>query len=142
MNGRFFLDTNVFVYSLDKQSPKKAEIARRLIRSGVDSEKGIVSYQVVQEFFHVALRKFAAPMPIPDCEQYLAIAFRPMLAVYFSALLCGEALRIHGQHGVPWFDALIVAAALEAECDALYSEDLQHGRTFGKLKIQNPFIGL
>ena len=141
MNGRFFLASNVFVYSLDEQSPGKAEIARRLIRTGLDSEKGIVSYQVVQEFFHIALRKFAAPMPIPDCEQYRAITFRPTLAVYFSALLCGEALRIHGQHGVPWFDALILAAALQAECDALYGEDLQHEPTFGKLKIQNPFIG-
>jgi predicted nucleic acid-binding protein len=65
-----------------------------------------------------------------------------MLAVYFSALLCGEALRIHGQHAVPWFEALIVAAALEAEWDVWNSEDLQHGRTFGKLKIQNLFIGL
>ena len=88
------------------------------------------------------MRKFATPMPIPDCEQCRAITFRPMLAVYFSAVLCGEALRVHGQHGVPWFDALIVAAALQAECDASYSEDLQHGATFGKLKLQNPFIGL
>jgi predicted nucleic acid-binding protein len=142
MNGRFFLAGNVFVYSLDEQSPGKAEIARRLIRTALDSEKGIVSYQVVQEFFHIALRKFAAPMPIPDCEQYRAITFRPLLAVYFSALLCGEALRIHGQHGVPWFDALILAAALQAERDALYGEDSQHEPTFGKLKIQNPFIGL
>jgi predicted nucleic acid-binding protein len=141
MNGRFFLAGNVFVYSLDEQSPGKAEIARRLIRTGLESEKGIVSYQVVQEFFHIALRKFAAPMPISDREQYRAITFRPMLAVYSSALLCGEALRIHGQRGVPWFDALILAAALQAECDALYGEDLQHEPTFGKLKIQNPFIG-
>ena len=140
MSGRFFLDTNIFVYSLDKQSPKKAKIAQQLIRQAVDAEKGTVSYQVVQEFFHVALRRFAEPMPLTDCEQYLAITFRPLLAVQFSALLCGEALRIHGKHHVSWYDALIVAAALEAECDILYSEDFQNGRSFGGLKIVNPFI--
>ncbi len=142
MSGSFFLDTNVFVYSLDLQSPAKAKVAQDLIRLAVDTEKGLVSYQVVQEFFHVALRRFARPMPLSDCEQYLAITLRPLLAVQSSALLCGEALRIHSQHGVSWYDALLVAAALEAQCDVLYSEDFQHGRLFGDLKIVNPFVGV
>src|SRR5260221_12683305 len=142
MRGGFFLAPNVLVYWLDIQSPEKAKIAHNLIRHAVDSEKGIVSYQVVQEFFHVALRRFARPMPLSDCEQYLAITLRPLLAVQSSALLCGEALRIHSQHGVSWYDALLVAAALEAQCDVLYSEDFQHGRLFGDLKIVNPFVGV
>src|SRR5258708_39986055 len=142
MSRSFFLDTNVFVYSLAIKSSEKAKTAKILIRHAVDSEKGIGSYQVVQEFFHVALRRFARPMPLSDCEQYLAITFRPLLAVQSSTLLCGEALRIHGQHGVSWYDALILAAALEAQCEVLYSEDFQHGRSFGELKIVNPFAGI
>jgi predicted nucleic acid-binding protein len=142
MSGSFFLDTNIFVYSVDEQSPKKTKVARDLIRRAVDTEKGVVSYQVVQEFFNVALRKFAQPMLPADCEQYLAITFRPLLTVGFSTLLCGEALRIYGKHRIAWYDALIVAAALEAKCEFLYSEDLQHRRTFGNLKVQNPFAGI
>ena len=62
MNGRFFLDTNIFVYSFDASSPKKAAQARKLIRSAIETLGGIVSYQVVQEFFNVALRRFSKPM--------------------------------------------------------------------------------
>ena len=61
MNGRFFLDTNVFVYSFDQSAPAKARKAAELIRRAVASGKGIVSYQVAQEFFNAALRRFARP---------------------------------------------------------------------------------
>ena len=142
MSGSFFLDTNIFVYSVDQQSPSKTKVARDLIRRAVDTEKGVVSYQVVQEFFNVALRKFAQPMSTADCEQYLAITFRPLLTVGFSVLLCGDALQIYGKHRNAWYEALIVVAALEAKCEILYTEDLQHGRTFGNLKVQNPFLGI
>jgi predicted nucleic acid-binding protein len=62
MNGRFFLDTNIFVYSFDASSPKKAAQARKLIRSAIETGGGIVSYQAVQEFFNMALRRFSKPM--------------------------------------------------------------------------------
>jgi predicted nucleic acid-binding protein len=58
MSARFFLDTNIFVYSFDASSPKKAAESRKLIRSAIQTRNGIVSYQVVQEFFNVALRRF------------------------------------------------------------------------------------
>ena len=142
MSDRFFLDTNIFVYSLDLNSPAKAKVAQALVRRAVDTGKGAISYQVVQEFFNVVLRKFAEPMSPADAEQYLAITFRQLLSVYFSAALCGEALRLYGQYRLSWYDALIVAAAIEAECAVLYSEDLQDGRTFGSLRVKNPFSGL
>lgn len=142
MNDRFFLDTNVFVYSFDTGSPQKAGLATELVQNALKTGKGIVSYQVVQEFFNVALRRFARPMSRAEAEQYLAITFRPLLAVYSSVLLYGEALRLYSDYGVSWYDALIVASALEAECGILYSEDFQHGRSFGKLKLKNPFIGI
>jgi predicted nucleic acid-binding protein len=70
MNGRFFLDTNIFVYSFDASSPKKAAQARKLIRSAIETRTGIVSYQVVQEFFNVAQRRFSKPMSGIEAEQY------------------------------------------------------------------------
>jgi len=59
MSGKFFLDTNIFVYSFDANLPKKAAQATKLIRKGIETRGGIVSYQVVQEFLNVALRRFA-----------------------------------------------------------------------------------
>jgi predicted nucleic acid-binding protein len=140
MNGRFFLDTNVFVYSFDASVPAKARRARQLIRRAVATRKGIVSYQVVQEFFNVALRRFAQPMTVPEAEQYLATVFRPLMAIHSSQALYGEALRLSGKYSLSWYDSLIVAAALEGESSVLYSEDLHHGQRFGDLLIENPFL--
>lgn len=140
MNGRFFLDTNVFVYSFDRSAPAKARRALQLIRSAVATRKGIISYQVVQEFFNVALRRFANPMTVADAEQYLLTIFRPLVAIHSSPALYGEALRIFDRYRLSWYDSLIVAAAIEGECDVLYSEDLNSGQKFDKLTIANPFL--
>jgi predicted nucleic acid-binding protein len=139
MSGRFFLDTNIFVYSFDTSSPKKAAQATTLIRSAIETRGGIVSFQVVQEFFNVALRRFATPMSSADAEQYLSVTFRPLLSVHSSPALYGEALRIGARFRLPWYDSLIVASAVEGECDVLYSEDFQDGQKIGNVTISNPF---
>src|SRR5215467_10109944 len=123
MNGKFFLDTNVFVYSLDKSSPAKQKIATRLVREAIATGKGTVSYQVIQEFFNVALKGFADVMSVAEGEHYLASIFRPMLAIQSSQGLFADALRLYERHRLSWYDSLIVAAALEAHCGLLYSED-------------------
>jgi predicted nucleic acid-binding protein len=139
MSARFFLDTNIFVYSFDASSPKKAAKSTKLIRSAIETRGGIVSYQVVQEFFNVALRRFAKPMSSADAEQYLSTTFRPLLSVHSSPALYGEALRIGARFRLPWYDSLIVASAIEGQCDVLYSEDFQDGQQFGRVLISNPF---
>lgn len=139
MNGRAFLDTNLFIYSFDQSAPDKARRALELIRHGVATRKAIVSYQVVQEFFNVALRRFTQPMTVAEAEQYLATIFRPLVAVQSSLALCGEALRLSSRYRLAWYDSLIVAAALAGECGILYSEDFQHGQQFGDLRVENPF---
>lgn len=139
MNGRFFLDTNVFVYSLDKSSPEKQQRATQLVREAIASSKGIVSYQVVQEFFSVALRGFVEVMSIAEAEHYLTAIFRPMLAVQSSPALIADGLRLHHRYQLSWYDSLIVAAALESRCSVLYSEDMQQGLKVGELRIENPF---
>jgi predicted nucleic acid-binding protein len=139
MSGRFFLDTNIFVYSFDASSPKKAAQAQKLIRNALETGGGIVSYQVVQEFFNVARRRFSKPMTSLDAEQYLSTTFRPLLAVHSSPALYGEALRIGARFKLPWYDSLIVASAIEGECGVLYSEDFQDGQQIGSLTLSNPF---
>jgi predicted nucleic acid-binding protein len=140
MNGRFFLDTNIFVYTFDSAAPMKAKKATDLIRKAANSGEGIVSFQVVQEFFNVALRRFSQPMTIAEAEQYLITVFRPLLAVHSSPAIYLEALRIAGKHRLAWYDAVIVASAVEGECDTLYSEDLQHGVEIDGVRVKNPFI--
>ena len=140
MNARFFLDTNIFVYCFDKSSAKKARRAAQLVRQAVATRKGVVSYQVAQEFFNVALRRFTQPMTVAEAEQYLGTAFGPLLAVHSSQALFSEALRLTDKHRLSWYDSLIVAAALEAQCEVLYSEDLRHGQRFGDVQVENPFV--
>ena len=139
MSGRFFLDTNIFIYSFDASSPKKAAESRKLIRSAIGTRRGIVSYQVVQEFFNVALRRFAQPMSSADAEQYLSTTFRPLLSVHSSPALYGEALRIAARYQLAWYDSLIAASAIEGQCDILYSEDFQNGQQIESVTIANPF---
>jgi predicted nucleic acid-binding protein len=138
MSGKYFLDTNVFVYLFDATAPAKARKAARLVREAVDTGKGVVSYQVVQEFFNVAFRRFARPMTVAEAEQYMITVFRPLLSIHSSPALYVEALRIAGKHRLAWYDSIIVASALESHCDTLYS-DFQQGRKIEGLHIQNPF---
>jgi predicted nucleic acid-binding protein len=140
MNGRFFLDTNIFVYAFDASAPKKSAQAEKLIRRAIQTRGGIVSYQVVQEFFNVALHRFAKPMTSADAEQYLSTTFRPLLSVHSSPALYGEALRLGTRFQLPWHNSLIIASAIEGQCDVLYSEDFQDGEQFGSMAISNPFI--
>ena len=140
MNGRFFLDTNVFVYSFDRTVPAKARRAAQLIRQAVATRKGIVSYQVTQEFFNVALRRFVHPMTVAEAEQYLATVFRPLIAVHSSQALYGAALRLSDRYRLAWYDALILAAAIEGQCSRIYTEDLQHGQRYEDLEVENPFV--
>jgi len=139
MNGRFFLDTNIFVYSFDPSVPQKSARASELIRHAVRSRNGIVSYQVVQEFFNVAFRRFARPMTAAEAEQYLATTFRPLMAINSSAALYVEAFRLTSRYNLSWYDSLVVAAAIEGGAQLLYSEDFQHGQEFENLSIENPF---
>ncbi len=139
MNGRFFLDTNIFIYSFDRNSPEKLRRSTQLIRQAIATGKGAVSYQVVQEFFNVALRRFAQPLTVAEGEQYLGTVFRPLLTVHSSQALYGEALHLQHRYRLPWYDSLIVAGAIEAKCSVLYSEDLQNEQRFGDVQTENPF---
>src|SRR5258708_19464780 len=116
MSGRFFLDTNIFIYSFDSKAPAKEKKGGQVIGRGADTGEGIISYQVVQEFFNVALRRFPQPMNAAEAEQYLVTVLRPLLAVHSSPAIYLEALRTAEKHRLSWYDSLIVAAALEGQC--------------------------
>jgi predicted nucleic acid-binding protein len=140
MSARCFLDTNIFIYSIDRRDPAKQRKAAKLIRDNLSSLKGAVSFQVVQEFFNVATRHLLAPMSPGDAQLYLDGVFTPLLRVHSSAALYGEAIALQSRYKLNWYDSLMVCAALQAECTILYSEDMQHGQRFGALQILNPFL--
>ena len=75
MNDRCFIDTNVFVYSFDPSDPLKARVAQRLIQGELKKRTGVVSFQVIQEFFNVALKRFPAFVASHDAELYLSTFF-------------------------------------------------------------------
>ncbi len=126
-----FFDTNVLVYAATSDA-KKRRAADCLDRGG------IISVQVLNEFVHVAHRKLRHDWPLIELALGL---FRSSLDDVVSVTLDTHtyAVSLAREHGLPFYDALIVAAAIEAGCDTLFTEDLQHGRKFGGLTIVNPF---
>jgi predicted nucleic acid-binding protein len=139
MNGKFFLDTNIFVYSFDSRYPAKQQKAQRLIDKALADHAGLISYQVVQEFLHVALRKFEKPLSSQECRSYLDQVLSPLCDVLPSMNLFRQALEVKEESGFGFYDSLIVASAVQGGCKTLYTEDLQNGQHVAGLTIQNPF---
>jgi predicted nucleic acid-binding protein len=140
MSDKYFLDTNIVIYSIDPMSPLKRRRARDLVTEGRTGKLGVISYQVVQEFVNVALRKFETTVSRADLEDFLRRLLFPMMAVPSSPWLFLDALRLQDGNQLSWYDSLIVAAAMQGSCKILYSEDLQHGQRFGDLVVENPFL--
>jgi predicted nucleic acid-binding protein len=135
MPDKAFFDTNVLIYAVAKNDPR-SKIAEKLLASG-----GVLSVQVLAEFVSVARRKVL--MPWEDIQDVLD-AFRVLCPspVPITVEIHEASLRLAKRHGYNIYDALVLAAALEAGCTTLYSEDLQDGQIIDqKLTIRNPFVG-
>ena len=140
MSDRFFIDTNVLVYSFDTRFPEKKTRATQLIGEALSTRNGIISYQVVQEFLNVSTRKFAVPLSDADRQRYLNMVLLPLCEVFPSIDFYVRGLDISNRFGFSFYDSLIVAGALTGNCSILYSEDLQHGQRIEHLTICNPFL--
>jgi predicted nucleic acid-binding protein len=128
-----FLDTNVLVYAALSDDPR-CPAAERLLAAGAT-----ISVQVLNEFVNVARGKLGWSWP--DIEAMLALVRDRCRRVSDISIATHEAaIALARDHRLSFYDALIVAAAIEADCDTLYTEDMQHGRTFGGLTVVNPFI--
>ncbi len=136
---RFFLDTNVFVYTFDSRSPSKRARANQLVAEALDTRRGVIGYQVVQEFLNVATRKFAKPMLEPEAQLYLTRILMPLCEVFPDAWLYSQALSIRGETQLSFYDALIVSSAIAADCRILWTEDLPHRQRIRNVEIRNPF---
>jgi len=139
MSAKYFLDTNIIVYSFDASQPGKKERALALIGGGLQSGLGVISTQVIQEFLNVATRKFSAPLNAEDCKAYLKKVLGPLCEVYPDQAMYEASLELQEETGYSFYDALILAGALRGGCEILYSEDLQAGQQIRGLRIVNPF---
>jgi predicted nucleic acid-binding protein len=139
--ARFFLDTNILVYTFDETSSILRAQARELVELALTTRLGVVSHQVIQEFLNVATRKFTAPLSPADCRIYVEQVLAPLWHVSPSVALYLRALDMQERSGYGFYDSLIVASALEAGCRTLYTQDLQHGRQFDSLTVVDPFAG-
>jgi len=127
-----FFDTNILVYA--QQTDAKGDRARELFAAG-----GKLSVQVLNEFTAVSRRKQRRDWrEIAEAVADVLTTVDPPLALTLD--LHNSARALAQDHGLSFYDALIVSAAIEAGCDTLFSEDMQHGRSIGGLAIVNPFV--
>lgn len=138
MSDKYFLDTNIIVYSFDNNNPVKQGIAKKLISNALN-HKGCISYQVAQEFLNVATGKFKTQLSIPESKVFINAVLAPLCEVFPSIEFYNSALQIKERWQYSFYDSLIITAALQAECTTLYSEDMQHDQAIGNLNIINPF---
>lgn len=134
-----FVDTNILIYAhgVDDDDPR-ARQSRQILASLWATDRGVVSTQVLQEFYAVATRKLQPPLPKKQARDIVA-SYGQWCSVNTDPVLIISASRLEEDHSLAFWDALIIEAALRAGATTLLSEDLQHGRRFGTLVIENPF---
>lgn len=138
MSGRSFLDSNVLVYIDDHDAPEKQATATAMVEDERRKGTGVVSTQVLQEYFVTATRKLKVPASVARQKIELFAKLNLMIIQLDDILLATD---LHRLHQLSFWDALIVRAAQVAACSTLYTEDLQDGRVIDGLKIVNPFRG-
>jgi predicted nucleic acid-binding protein len=134
---REFFDTNVLVYCTDSTEPDKQLRARSLVaRSGAAGD-AVLSTQVLIELFHVLTRKQKLPQ---STAQSLIQAYAAWPVMDSNLALVNAAIEKSIQHKLSIWDAMVIEAALRANAQVLYTEDLQNGQRFDTLTVVNPFI--
>lgn len=134
--ARVFLDTNVLVYSIDANSPAKREQARNLLREVQQEGNGVISTQVLQEFYVVATRKLGVE-PL-DAKRILELLAN-FEVVTITVPLIEQAIDCSVANQVSFWDALIIAGAEDGGCAEIWTEDLQDGQRIRGVKVVNPF---
>jgi predicted nucleic acid-binding protein len=139
MSAKFFIDTNVFVYTFDSTALIKQKKSQKIIAGALESGLGVISYQVVQEFINVATRKFKNPMSVHECRQYVETVMQPLCEIYPTFDLYKKSLETMNDTGYSFYDSLIVSASIISNCKILYSEDLHAGHKISGVTIRNPY---
>jgi len=135
--SKVFLDTNVIVYSLDQSDSNKKEKCRELLKAVARERNGVISTQVLQEFYVASTNKLRAdPLIVKDIlrnlERFEIVVITPMLIR--EAADCSIINRLS------FWNSLIIVAAESAHCEVLWTEDLNHDQIIRGVRIENPLL--
>jgi predicted nucleic acid-binding protein len=136
MSARSFFDTNVLVYADDKAAPAKQRRAIELVAEHRMARTGVVSLQVLQEYFVTVTRKLRVDAGIARRKVELLAEFDVAVPNLTDIL---AAIDLHRLHGFSFWDALVLHSAKQAGCNTLFTEDMQQARKIGGVEIVNPF---
>jgi len=131
-----FIDSNVLVYAVDIRDARKQQIAKSIVMGARNSSDYVISSQVLNEFSNVAINKLKKTRQEARCfvELFMeinSVAVRPEWTL--------RAIDIMGQHGLQFYDSLLLAAAESAGCDEILTEDLNDGQVYCGITAVNPF---
>jgi len=137
MSARVFIDTNVLIYAHDADAGPKNETARTVLRDLWGRRAGVLSTQVLQEFYVNVTRKIAIPLSKPTARA--VVDSYKAWCVSTTPAEISAAFRIEDETGIGFWDALIVAVARKAGAVRILSEDLNAGQIIAGVRIENPF---
>ena len=135
---RVFVDTNILYYAFDRFGGAKRERARECLDALWEEDRGALSLQVLQEFFHNCVRKLAEPNALALAREALTL-YRPWLREATTLDTVLRATQLMDLAQLSFWDALIVASAAEAGAATLLTENLSHGQVIAGVRIENPF---
>jgi len=138
MKGAEFFDTNILVYAYDSHFPDKQQKAQNIILSAVREGNGVLSNQVLGEFFMVVTKKINQPLSVRDARDIIKYMGR-MKVQEIDVLIVERALDTLELYNISYWDSLIIAAAERARCNRILSEDLNAGQIYHGIEIANPF---
>lgn len=138
MRDKTFVDTNILVYAHDRDAGHKHEIARKVISELWESRLGILSTQVLQEFYLTLTRKIPIPLDKPATRRILRSYFIWEVVTNDSSIIL-QASEIEETYKISFWDALVVSAAFSKNAAIILTEDLNHGQIIEGIEINNPF---
>jgi predicted nucleic acid-binding protein len=138
MSDRTFVDTNVLIYAHDADAKQKHEVAKKILRELWSERKGVLSTQVLQEFYVNVTRKIASPLSKDSAR--LVVSSYMLWSMETTPLEISVAFRIEDEARIGFWDALIVAAAAKSGARRIISEDLNAGQKIAGILIENPFV--
>ncbi len=137
MNGKTFVDTNVLIYAHDVDAGRKHDTARKLLLELWSEREGVLSTQVLQEFYVNATRKIARPLSRESAR--LVVSSYAVWCIDMTPNEIAVAFQIEDASKIGFWDALIIATALKSGASRILSEDLNAGQTFSGIRVDNPF---
>lgn len=136
---RVFIDTNVLIYAYDVTAGEKHAIALDILTDLWNSRLGVVSTQVLQEFFVNVVHKIQKPVDKRLAKEIVRDLLKWHVVVNNGASIL-DAIDINDRYGYSFWDAMIIEAAIKGGAVVLMSEDLQDGQAISGVSIKNPFI--